>query len=337
MNDREPPSTGDQSTSPPGSVGGLIERSAVWTDLPRRTILWARGGDAVRFLDGFTTAAVARIPVGGGSEGFITDARGWVLALADLLRVEGGVRIEAGGGLGARLIDHLEHYHIREDISFVDGSDAWMTFVIAGPRAPAWMTSHAGMAPPRSHLDHGVAMLDGMPATCVRTDWYGVPAYRLQVEREAADRVAAWFTATGLPRAPAEEFEAARIEAGSPEPRDIPEKTLPQELGRDERAISFTKGCYLGQETVARIDALGHVNRRLVSLACVAAEPGLPVTLGADVIGTVTSACHALRHAGTVALAMVHTRGLAANAGLSIAGAPATVVPFRVVEREPQP
>ena len=62
-------------------------------------------------------------------------------------------------------------------------------------------------------------------------------------------------------------FETLRIEAGTPLfGVDFNDNNLPQEVGRDDRAISFTKGCYLGQETVARIDALGHVNQQLAGV-----------------------------------------------------------------------
>ena len=68
----------------------------------------------------------------------------------------------------------------------------------------------------------------------------------------------------GLVEAGPEAFEVLRIEAGTPVfGKDITDKSLPQEINRDSRAISFVKGCYLGQETVARLDALGHVNQLL--------------------------------------------------------------------------
>src|SRR5437764_9919773 len=79
--------------------------------------------------------------------------------------------------------------------------------------------------------------------------------------------VAASLIAAGAVRCEAAVVESARLEAGFPLfGLDITDDNLPQEVARDAKAISFTKGCYLGQETVARIDALGHVNRLLVRL-----------------------------------------------------------------------
>jgi folate-binding protein YgfZ len=109
-------------------------------------------------------------------------------------------------------------------------------------------------------------------------------------------------------------FEMARIEAGTPlYERDISEKNLPQEVNRDALAISFTKGCYLGQETVARIDALGHVNRVLVGLRCFGEQAPASgtelhageATEGSPVVGAITSAAYSPRLHGPLALGYV--------------------------------
>ena len=307
---------------------GAIREGAAWARLPERTVLTASGSDAVRFLDGFTTAAVSRLACGGGTEGFLADARGWVIALVDLVREEDGVRLEAGPGLGHRLLTHLEHFHIREDVSLVDVSPARTTFVVVGPETPAWLERHVGVAMPEHVLDHHPAVVADGAAAIVRTDWYGMPGVRIQVASDVGERTAAWLATTGLPLASTAAIDTARIEAGNPEPHDIPDKTLPQELDRDARAISFTKGCYLGQETVARIDALGHANRRLVALACRDPLPGAGVMLEAESIGTVTSACRSPRLEHGLALAIIHVRGLAAGARLTVSGSDARVVPF---------
>ena len=116
----------------------------------------------------------------------------------------------------------------------------------------------------------------------------------------------AWRSSTS------ESFEVLRIEAGTPVfGRDVTEKNLPQEIGRDDRAINFVKGCYLGQETVARIDALGHVNQVLKGLlldprpAC----PRRAAVLEADGkrVGFVTSSAVSPGWDAPIALAMIRT------------------------------
>ena len=106
-----------------------------------------------------------------------------------------------------------------------------------------------------------------------------------------------------------EAVEIVRVEAGWPVyGRDITDHNLPQEVDRDDLAVSFTKGCYLGQETVARIDALGHVNRKLVGVKFVGAaipDVGMRLTSDDQEVGQVTSSVFSPRLDSPLALAYV--------------------------------
>ena len=133
---------------------------------------------------------------------------------------------------------------------------------------------------------------------------YGVPA----IEVLDAD-----VDATG----DADELERLRIEAGTPRwGSEIDDRILPAEAGLDERAISFDKGCYPGQEPIARLRHRGHVNRRLRVLDVAAATPGDEVLHGDKAVGRVTSAVPG------VALAYVRTE-VPDDAELTVGGAPA--------------
>ena len=302
-----------------------------WAVLPGRSTLLVRGADAVRFVDNFTTAALARLAVGSGTEGFFTDARGHVLALANILRTDDGLWLDAAAGSAAPLRAHLDHHLIREQVEIEDATADRVTFLVAGPRATAWLAARCTGTPPAGPLAHAGIDAGGVACVALALDWFGPGGLLLQAARgdadRLADRLAAWLRAEALPELDAAAVDAARIEAGTPQPADVDPRTLPQELGRDARAISFTKGCYLGQETVARLDALGHVNRRLVVLAT-AAPPavGAVVTAAGETVGRVTSACASPRLGGGLALALVHVRGLGGER-LEIDGAPARVVP----------
>jgi folate-binding protein YgfZ len=282
----------------------------------------------VTFVDHFTTAAVARLEPGTACEGFFTDARGWVLALTSLMRTADGLWIDAGAGVGPALLAHLEHYHIREDVELVDASATRASYLIAGQAAADWLAAHAAGDPPASPAGHAAVRLGGLAADVARPAWCGIDGFLVQVAAADGPRLEAWLAAAGLPRIDDAVAAARRIEAGWPEAADIPAKTLPQELGRDAQAISFTKGCYLGQETVARLDALGHVNRRLVGLATSGvAAVGAEVRCGGEVVSQVTSACFSPRLSAGLALAIVPLRALAAEAAISVAGESARVVP----------
>jgi folate-binding protein YgfZ len=138
------------------------------------------------------------------------------------------------------------------------------------------------------------------PPTAVYVEWDGAPAADVIGTPEEIDALTSALT---LPLASADEYERARIEAGVPKMGvDIDERTIPQEAGLEVEAVSFTKGCFVGQELVCRIDTRGHVNRMLRRLR---ARAGDSITVGADVeaggkvVGTVTSA------AGDVGLALL--------------------------------
>jgi folate-binding protein YgfZ len=318
------------SIAPPEGYDAL--RTAVaWADLGPRTVVFATGPDAVKFVDSFTTAAVSKLEPGTGTEGFFADAKGWVLALATIFRTDDGVWIDAAADLPTPLHGHLDRYHIRERLELVDASTAHALLLVAGPAAADVLGPLVGAALPARLLDHAPLQIAGIDVTAARVDWAGDVGFLLRVAVGDRDRLVSALRAAGIPEAGAAALEAVRIEEGRPSPADIVEKTLPQELGRDARAISFTKGCYLGQETVARIDALGHVNRRLAAVATAGPiERGAAVTCGGETIGAVTSACVSPRTGGGLGLVLALTKKIAADAPVEVAGVPARVVAFPV-------
>ncbi len=301
-----------------------------WAVLPARSCLLVRGRDAAAFVDHFTTAAVTRVEPGGGCEAFFPDARGWVIALAAILRRADELWIDAAAGMATRLREHLEHYHIREAVEFVDASADRVGFLVAGAGAPDWLAASAEGGVPQRPLDHSRVRLAGVEAEIARLPWCGPDGFFVAVAAADGRGLEAWFAAAGLPRIDPAAVDALRIEAGWPAAADIPEKSLPQEFGRDATAISFTKGCYLGQETVARIDALGHVNRRLVGLATDrAVAPGADVRCGDEPVAVVTSACISPLLATGLALALVPSKATA-RGGLTVEGQAARIVPLPV-------
>ena len=302
--------------------------AAAWADLSSRGTVRATGRDAAAFLDKFTTAALAPLEPGTGTEGMFTDGRGWVIALAAILRTADGALIDCDASVAAALREHLEHYHIREDFVLLDASEAERCTAVVGPEAARWLADRVGSRLPAKPLHHAAVACGGIEAVIVAVDWFGVPGFVLRVADDRATALHAWLAAEGLPPASAAELDALRIEQRVPWASDIPEKTLPQELDRMAGAISFTKGCYLGQETVARIDALGHVNRTLAVVAVEGDEvppPGTVVSCGADAVGTLTSSCGSPR-LGACGLALIHRRGLEPGAALTVAGRRARIV-----------
>ncbi|MEI6239287.1 MAG: NUDIX domain-containing protein [Planctomycetia bacterium] len=312
--------------------------ASAWIDAGPRTTVIVRGSDAARFIDGFTTAAIAPLVPGSGTEGFFADAKGWVLALAAILRTEDGVWIDAFPGGAVSLAEHLERYHIREQLEIIDETAARANIVVTGAAARAAIEALGGVSVPHDPWGHVQGTIGGMPVAVVAVPWAGPGGCLVQAAVVDRARVVAAFEAAGIPAADAKAFERLRIEQGWPAPVDIPAKTLPQELDRDGTAISFTKGCYLGQETVARLDALGHANRRLVGLAAAGAiEVGTTVRAAGVACGSITSVCRSPRAGGWLGLAVLPVKACAADVMLDAGGTPVRVVELPLPEPAAEP
>lgn len=313
------------------------EADTFWMDGGDRVAVVVRGRDAVKFVDGFTTAALAPIEPGMGTEGFFADAKGWVLALAGILRTDDGVWIDACPGTPG-LAGHLERYHIREQLEILDETAHRTNVVVAGPSAPATLAAILGGPAPVVPFAHVRGEIGGVSVAVVAVDWAGPGGFLIQAAVQDRDRLVAAFEGRRIPQAGDAIRERLRIESGWPAPADIPAKALPQELGRPTRAISFTKGCYLGQETVARLDALGHVNRRLVGVVAAGglASGGVVRAEGVDA-GTITSTCSSPRSGGMLGLAVMPVKALAV--ALDVDGAAVRVVqlPLTGAAAEPPP
>ncbi len=147
--------------------------------------------------------------------------------------------------------------------------------------------------------------------------------FLILVEPGAADAAAGALVDAGARPCTLAVLEARRIEMGWPVyGRDITAENLPQEVGRDRHTLCFTKGCYLGQETIARIESRGHVNQRLVGLRFPTAESpadGTPLSIAGEVVGRVTSAAYSPRLGSALALGYVRRAYLAAGTVLETA------------------
>src|SRR4051794_22706163 len=170
--------------------------------------------------------------------------------------------------------------------------------------------------------DNTRGSIGGHPVVLVATD-VGVDVFCAAAH---TGDVPAALVAAGAAEAGEEDAEIVRVEQGRPRYGvDLDETVIPQEAGLNERAVSFTKGCYVGQETVARLFYRGKPNRHLRGLRLSAPVPtGTPLTLGDREVGRVGTVVESPRH-GTIALAIVR-REAAPGDELAAGDATATVV-----------
>jgi folate-binding protein YgfZ len=267
--------------------------AAGWCDCNERTQIELIGDDRATFLHNFTTNDIRGLKPGGGCEAFALDARGHVLGHLLVFCTQHSLVIDTVPGQAETLCRHLDRYLIRERVEIHDRGEAWGELALAGAEAGQLLHELTG-AVLESPYSHAQVQLAGHQLWLRRVDIFGPGSYFLAGPREAMDAVGLVLEAEGIVPCGNDVLETVRIESGFPwYGRDISISNLPQEAARDRQAINFNKGCYLGQETVARIDALGHVNK---TLACVrfsgqtVPPVGTELRSGDQPVGAVTSA-----------------------------------------------
>ncbi|WP_235908645.1 CAF17-like 4Fe-4S cluster assembly/insertion protein YgfZ [Roseiconus nitratireducens] len=239
------------------------------------TVLDLVGADAGAILHNLTTNEVKSLAEGVGCETFITDVRGRTLAHVYAFRTAEGFRMVGAPGQASMIAAHADRYTIREDAVAVDRSDLFTAYVVSPAAAQAEFSS-------MDWEERGAQALD--------VDWLGPGTMLLLAESaDVIERELAHLTVACGDDA---SFHHNRVVAGFPwYGVDLSDRNLPQEAARNESAISFVKGCYLGQETVARLDALGQVQKQLVCWRTegTVPEPGSEVSAGEKVVGRLTS------------------------------------------------
>ena len=304
------------------------------------THLEITGADRARFLHNFCTNNVRDLSVGTACEAFITNVQGKVLGHLQVAAGAEGLWLQSAPGTAEKLLQHLSRYHITEDLEFHDRSNEWGTLWLVGPDAPALLEQVTGQPVDLSHGHHSPVSVGQVEVIALRLDVLGQPGLVLRCRRDQLAALWQQLHAAGVQPAGSAVFDALRIENGYPEyGRDITDANLAQEVSRTGKAISFTKGCYLGQEPIARIDALGHVNQELRGIRFEAGDvpaPGAELfAAGSDKpVGRVTSAAFSFAGQAPVALGYLR-RGFTAPETVVVLREPTGERPGTVYWPEP--
>ena len=286
-----------------------LTRGAGLVDFSDRTQIEFTGADRAKFLHNLCTNAVRDLPAGRGCEAFVLDVKGHIVGHVFVFVGPESIVLETVPGQAENLLAHFDRYLIREDVQLHDRSIDWAEILLSGPNAAAILTN-LGAKVPENRLDHTPAEIAGRQVWLRRVDLASPVGFLIACRRDDLPTVQNRLATDAVPCG-IDVFETARIEACTPlYGRDITAENLPQEIDRDRLAISFTKGCYLGQETVARIDALGHVNRllRLVKFSGEAVPPAGTELRTADSdkpIGHVTSSHWSPKLDAPIALVLI--------------------------------
>jgi folate-binding protein YgfZ len=243
-----------------------------------RGILRVTGKDAVRFLHRMSTQELLKLEPGQATACAFLDARGHLVSDALLLRREDDLFLVTAPAAVSGLLPHLRRFVLRDAVAFEELSERLRCVALLGPRAQGPDTAAGAFLAGR-----GVALPDARR---------GAPALDLLLEPPDADGLVDACVRAGWAALSAADLEALRIEAGVPRfGADLEPGRLAVEAALGDGAISYEKGCFLGQEVVLRATFRGQVQRGLVQLSLPeAAGPGAPLRAGELLVGQVTSA-----------------------------------------------
>ena len=260
-------------------------------DLSSRVKIALTGGDRVRWLNGMVTNNVRDLGVGRGVYAFLLNPQGHILG--DLYAYNRGdfLMIDTDRSQSEKLLATFDHYIIMDDVEVANVSNKLTAIGILGPKALEVLHAagfEISTIEPLQFVDvtwHDIAV------TVVRGDNASIESYELWLSPDQVPSLQAALTKAGAMPAGAGALESLRIASGIPRyGQDIRERDLPQET-EQQRALHFSKGCYIGQEIVERIRSRGNVHRKFIGFEVEGALPTVGTKIQADGrgIGEITS------------------------------------------------
>lgn len=295
----------------PAAEAALVRNTVGVCDLSACGKIRLTGPDAAGFLHGMCSNDVKALRPGGGCGAAFLTPKGKMVADASICLDDAGFLLLTMPAAASPLLEHLRRYLVAERLEISDVTAGHALFSIQGGNLLGPVVDAAIRGAPESLADgeHAEVTVAGVKAQLIAIERTGLPSADLLVNAPEAGRVWNEFATAvrGLGGGPFgwEALDILRIEGGVPWwGRELTAETLPPEAGLD-RVISYTKGCYVGQEIIARIRTYGHVNRTLRGLVGEGPPPaaGAPIELENKTVGRVTSACASPAMKSSIALA----------------------------------
>lgn len=323
-------------------TGPVQEHLAVRTaagvfDFSFRAKFALTGRDASKFLHRIVSNDIKRLSAGEGTYATLLNPQGQILADLRVYADHDRLLVDTDADLRVKAVDTLRRYVIGDQVQLEPLDTSALAFEGPNARGLLEKTLHEDL-PAMKEFDHFATNFAGFPVRVVRISNTGEEGYELWAAPKAMTGL--WGAACG--QAPTydmlpcgtEALESLRIEAGIPRyGSELGEDTLPLEANL-MNALSFNKGCYIGQEIVERARSRGHVNWKLAGVIIDSAQPPAPgekLTLDGNVVGEVTSVCVSPSLQKTIALAYIRREHLEAGTQLHTSSglaAEVTTLPF---------
>jgi folate-binding protein YgfZ len=279
-----------------------LTQTAGVLDLSFRSRVCLTGNDRAGFLHGQVTNDIKRLKSGEGCYAALTTAKARMESDLNIYALQDELLLDFEPGLAGKVSERLEKYIIAEDVQVVDVAPLYGLLSVQGHKAKVVVRGLALFGDvPRTNFDSRNVATEGLGEIYLmnqpRLSSIGFDLFvPLAAVAEIAQCLFAAVNRAGGRPCGWQAFETARIEAGIPRfGADMDETNLPLEAGLEDRAVSFTKGCYIGQEVISRIRTYGHVNKMLRGLLLADGLEKLPVKgdklfHAAKEIGYITSA-----------------------------------------------
>ena len=314
---------------------------AAFLDRSDRGRIVVSGTDRASYLQGLLTNDIAALKAGQGCYAVYLTAQGRMIADLNVYELGDVMLLTVHHDVKDAVLAKFDQFLFSEDVQLGDVTPTFAELAVIGPDAAAVVSSLLSEVPAgalRALPEHGNIRghFAGTAAIVTRITDAGEPGFDVFVDVDQRDAVILALNRAGVASLDAATAEAIRIESGVPLfHRDMDEDTIPLEAGIEQRAISFTKGCYVGQEVIVRVLHRGHgrVARKLVGVRVDGDKPpasGAVVRSGDRQIGEVTSAALSPALNQPIALAYLHRDFVEPGTIVSIDGANATVtaLPF---------
>ena len=269
------------SSSPDPADARAVRDGAAIGAVSRRAQVAVAGPDRATYLQGLLTNDVQALKPGSGCYAAWLTPQGRMLTDMHVLQSDTMILLDVPADLAAATLARLDQFLFSEDVRLASLEESMTSVWVHGPEASSILARVVGAdlkvgpdAASRTLTDwanyaHDTATFEGYPVSVARIDQLGVPGYCVFLARGAEERFIAAAVAAGARVVSPDAIHAARIQAGYPVfGIDMTDGTIPLEAGIEERAISFTKGCFVGQEVVIRVlhRGGGRVARKLVGL-----------------------------------------------------------------------
>ncbi len=298
-------------------------------DLTVQGVVELRGRDRSRFLHGMVTNDIRNLSPGQGCYALMLTPQGRILTDMRVLCLEEALLLVVDADLVEKDQALLRRYIIADQVEVIDRSADLAILSLQGPRAAEAISGLCReTSPPEAPFEHQLVQVGNLPARCARVRRTASGGYDLIVPK--AQSVDLWNLlqqagkAAGLRPAGLEAWNIHRLEAGIAwYGIDMDEARIPLEVGLEE-AISYSKGCYIGQEVVARATFRGQVNRKLMGLLLSSGEPaqrGDKIFRDGQEVGWVTDSAYSPRLQRAIALAYVRKQAWAPGTSVGVDGA----------------